>query len=59
MTEEIKYIKCPDCRGRGELLFAEQDPGGYHEVWRPCEFCDGHGDFEEDDYLILKLEGKV
>jgi len=59
MIEEIKYVTCPDCRGRGSNLEPHQRPWGYSEVEVDCEFCEGEGQFEEEDYLILKLEGKV
>ena len=59
MEVAIKYIDCPECHGAGEQMHGELWPTGHHEVWEPCEFCDGEGNFEEADYLILKLEGKV
>lgn len=59
MTEEIKYIDCPECRGRGEVLIGRLYPTGHTECWDPCEFCEGEGVFEEQDYLILRLEGRV
>jgi len=55
----IKYIPCPECSGQGEQMHGELWPTGHHEVWSDCEFCEGEGQFEEADYLILKLEGKV
>jgi len=55
----IKYYACPECDGRGEILNAYLYPSGHTEVWERCEaeFCD-NGYVAEDDYLILKLEGK-
>lgn len=57
-TDE-KYFDCPECGGCGEQLEARLYPTGHVEVMVPCEFCEGEGQFSEDDYLILKLEGKV
>lgn len=56
----IKYHACPECRGRGEILVPRLYPSGHTECWDPCEydFCDS-GYIEEEEYLILKLEGKV
>jgi len=34
-------------------------PTGHTEVWSKCEFCYGEGQFEETDYLMMKLEGSV
>ena len=59
MEVAIKYIDCPECHGAGEQMIARMYPSGHTECWEPCEFCDGEGNFEEADYLILKLEGKV
>ena len=52
-------IDCPECRGIGKLLEAHQRPWGYSEVMVECEFCEGLGAFAEDNYLMMKLEGKV
>lgn len=57
--ETMKYIDCPDCDGSGEQMIARLYPNGHTECWEPCEFCEGEGRFEESDYLILKLQGKV
>lgn len=50
---------CPDCKGRGEVLEAHQRPWGHSEVLVTCELCEGNGYFDETDYIILKLQGKV
>ena len=59
MNEKTKYVFCPECRGRGEQMEARMYPSGHTEVWVICEFCEGEGQFEEADYLIMRLEGKV
>ncbi len=53
------YVDCPECCGTGKQMVAEMWPTGHTEVWHDCEFCEGCGNFEESDYLIMKLEGKV
>jgi len=53
------HYKCPECRGAGQQLFAYLYPTGHAEVWEECKFCDGEGEFEAEDFLVLKLEGKV
>jgi len=55
----MKHYDCPECNGRGEQMIARMYPTGHTECWEPCEFCEGEGVFEEEDFLILKLEGKV
>ena len=55
----MKHYDCPECNGRGEQMIARMYPTGHTECWEPCEFCEGEGNFEEEDFLILKLEGKV
>jgi len=72
--EKLKYVICPECCGSCCTMIAEQCPWGYDEVTYPCEFCDGEGDdevtypcefcdgegeFEESDYIIMKLQGAV
>ena len=59
ITDIIKYIVCPSCGGTGEQMVAKLYPQGHTEVWESCDFCDGEGDFEEADYIMMKLEGKV
>ena len=54
-----KYVPCPECRGEGKQMIARMYPTGHTECWEDCDFCDGEGDFEEADYIIMKLEGKV
>lgn len=56
---DVVYITCPDCKGKGQLLFPKQGPNGYMEAWDECELCQGLGDFEEQDYLAMKLAGEV
>jgi len=51
--------KCPECEGTGEQMIAKMYPGGHTEAWEPCELCEGEGYFDELDYLVLRLEGKV
>jgi len=55
----MKFYDCPDCKGTGEVLIGKLYPSGHTECWETCEFCEGEGAFEEDDYLIMRLEGKV
>ena len=57
--ETAKVYDCPDCRGQGDQMIAVGYPNGYREIWEPCEFCEGVGYFEEDEFLMLTLEGKV
>ena len=57
--EKLKYVICPECCGSCCTMIAEQCPWGYDEVTYPCEFCDGEGEFEESDYIIMKLQGAV
>jgi DnaJ-class molecular chaperone len=57
MTEELKYVVCPDCDGSGEQMEAHQRPWGYSEVHVECKYCEGAGQFEEGDYLVMKLAG--
>ena len=40
-------------------MIAQMYPTGHTECWEDCEFCDGFGKFEEEDYIILKLQGEV
>ena len=56
---EIIYHDCPECNGSGEQMIARMYPSGHTECWEPCEFCEGEGQFEEDDFLVMRLEGKV
>jgi DnaJ-class molecular chaperone len=57
--EQTKYYDCPECRGQGEQMIAKMYPTGHTECWDKCEFCEGEGRFEEEDFLIMRLEGKV
>lgn len=59
INADITYVYCPECGGEGKQMHGELRPTGHAEVWRPCEFCDGLGDFEEADYLVMKLAGTV
>jgi DnaJ-class molecular chaperone len=59
VKDGIAYVYCPECGGEGRQMHGVMYPSGHHEIWLPCEFCEGEGDFEEADYLVLKLEGKV
>jgi hypothetical protein len=59
MIESIKYIPCPVCCGRGWNIEGRLYPSGHTEEQVQCEFCEGEGQFEESDYLIMKLEGRV
>ncbi len=56
---EEKYVLCPNCGGEGTVMEARLYPSGHTEIWVDCEFCYGYGQFEEADYIIMKLEGKV
>lgn len=58
-TNIVKYIDCPECSGEGQQMVARMYPSGHTEVWEDCEFCNSEGSFEESDYLIMKLEGRV
>ena len=58
MTTEAK-VDCPECNGEGEVMIARLYPSGHTECWDPCEFCDGEGNFDEADFIIMKLEGLV
>lgn len=53
------YVECPECGGSGEILTAKLYPTGHTEVMKECKFCDGFGNFPEDEYLIMKLAGEV
>ena len=55
----IKSYECPECGGSGEVMVARMYPSGHTECWEPCEFCEEEGYFAEDDWLVLKLEGRV
>jgi DnaJ-class molecular chaperone len=59
MADELKLIACPGCRGSGELIEYRLYPSGHTEVLIPCELCDGVGEFEEDEYIVMRLEGSV
>lgn len=59
VKDGIVYVYCPECGGEGTQMIARMYPTGHTEINVTCDFCDGEGDFEEADYLILKLEGKV
>ena len=55
-----KYVKCPECRGEGKQLIGHlPSPSGPREFWEYCKICEGEGQFEEEEYLILKLQGIV
>jgi DnaJ-class molecular chaperone len=56
---DTKYVDCPECGGQGKQMRAENWGTGHQEVWHLCEFCEGEGKFEEEDYLVMRLEGKV
>jgi DnaJ-class molecular chaperone len=58
MNEIIKYL-CPDCHGTGQVMIGKLYPNGHTETWEDCEFCEGNGDFDEDEYLILRISGKI
>lgn len=55
----MTFVPCPECRGKGTVLEGRLYPNGHTEVDVECEFCEGEGQFEEGDYLMLVLEGKV
>lgn len=55
----ITYIYCPECGGEGKQMIAKLYPSGHTECWEHCKLCDGEGDFEEADYLVMKLAGEV
>lgn len=59
MRELTKYYDCPECYGQGEQLEARLYPTGHTEVWVKCSLCEGEGNFTEEDYLIMRLEGRV
>lgn len=56
---QLDKVLCPDCNGDGITLVARLYPDGYTECWDECEFCGGSGSFDEDDFIIMKLEGSV
>lgn len=57
---DLGYVMCPECCGHGEIMIAEYCPySGHKEVMHMCEFCDSEGQFEEADYIIMKLAGEV
>ncbi len=58
-TDEPEYIDCPECRGEGRLIEGRLYPNGHTEVWVKCEFCEGEGNFEEADFILMKLAGEV
>lgn len=58
-TENFNEVNCPDCRGRGTVLVAKMYPSGHTEVLEDCEFCEGAGFFYEDEYIMMKLQGRV
>jgi len=58
-TEYTRYIQCTECGGLGQQMTAKMYPSGHTEIWEDCEICEGMGEFEEADYLVLKLEGRV
>jgi DnaJ-class molecular chaperone len=58
-AKKLKLIDCPECRGRGQFVEGRSGPQGHIEVMVDCELCYGEGCFEEADYLIMRLEGKV
>ena len=57
--DNITYVYCPECRGDGKIMVAKLYPSGHSECWETCDFCNGEGDFEEAEYIIMKLAGKV
>jgi len=56
--EEKEYL-CRECKGKGEIMVPRLYPNGHTECYEECEFCEGRGAFPEDEFLMLKLEGKV
>lgn len=58
IAEEIKYVACPFCNEGKNMHYAcyGDDPV---EVYTCCDECDGDGEIEESDYLILVLQHKV
>jgi DnaJ-class molecular chaperone len=59
MQSDLLHVNCPYCDGSGEQLVVRLFPSGHTECYEDCGFCEGIGNFEEGEYLILKLEGKV
>ena len=59
IKDGITYIYCPACGGDGRQMTAKLYPTGHTEVWETCDFCNGEGDFEESDYIVMKLSGEV
>lgn len=59
MRDKPEYIDCPECGGSGELMEAHMYPSGHTEVWVDCKLCEGLGNFELLDYLVMKLAGMV
>lgn len=53
----MNKVECPECTGTGQHLVPRMYPSGYTECWEDCPYCDGLGEFDEDVFLVLKLEG--
>jgi len=56
--DERPLTTCPECNGKGRIMGTEQDPsqsGGYREIMKDCEHCDGYGQIEvpEPNYSIF------
>jgi DnaJ-class molecular chaperone len=58
MTEELHYYDCPECRGTGQQMYVYY-ANGHREAMQDCEFCEGNGVFDSEEFLLLKLEGRV
>lgn len=52
-------IDCPDCKGIGTTIVGVMYPTGHHEMHVDCELCEGEGAFDEEDFIMLRLAGKV
>ena len=53
----MNKVVCPQCDGTAEYMVARLYPTGHTECWEECPYCEGAGEFDESDFIMLKLEG--
>jgi hypothetical protein len=53
------FVDCPLCDGAGRYLFVVTMGPICTRQWLKCEFCEGAGGWEKQQYMLMKLAGEV